>query len=344
MANIQWLEEKHLGLVSYKLGLFKKRGTALYNFRCPYCGDSSKNKFKARGYVYSRQGSLWYRCHNCGIGKSFSNFLKDLDTNAYDEFRFESFKESGLNRSYPDASKVDDVGATPINIENATFDQLKSLKSIDKFDPNFVVVKYLRDRMVPQEKFSSLYYTVRFMEWINTVLPEKFSDSQLKVDEPRLVIPFYDADGKLFAVTGRSFKKDPAIKYMTVKFDDDVDKIYGMDTVDSSRRVYIVEGPIDSWFLENSIAFAGSSGAVPEFKDSVIVLDNEPRNREIVKLNEKFVEQGRSICIWPDGIKFKDINDMVVAGASSKEIQSIIDKNTYSGMAAKLRLSEWKKV
>jgi hypothetical protein len=343
MSSLQWLEEKHLSLVSYKLGQFKKRGPALYNFRCPYCGDSSKNKFKARGYVYAKSGALWFSCHNCGKGRSFSNFLKDLDENAYSSYRFEIFKELGSQTSRPDATKQIDEVVAPIIVENDPFDKLKSLKSIDKFDPNFVVRKYLDDRKVPEKKYSELYYTTRFMEWINTVLPEKFTASQLKVDEPRLVIPFFDTEGKLFAVTGRSFKKDPAIKYMTVKFDD-VDKIYGMDSVDFSKRVYIVEGPIDSWFLENSIAFAGSSGAVPKFEDSVIVLDNEPRNREIVRLNEKFVEDGRTICIWPDGIKYKDINEMVVAGASPKEIQTIIDKNSYSGMAAKLRLSEWKNV
>lgn len=323
--------------------MFKAVDKTAFNFRCPYCGDSKKSQYRARGYLFLRKNTYFFKCHNCQTGRAFFNFLKDLDPTLYQQYNVEKFKEQGLQTSYPDQINDDNVGIAPKVAKIAPNDVLKSLKCIGNFDENFTVYQYLINRNIPKKKFNDLYYSVRFMEWINTILPEKFNETQLKVDEPRLVIPFYDANKNLFAVTGRSFKKNPAIKYMTIKFDD-VDKIYGMDTIDLTKKVYIVEGPIDSWFLENSIAFSGSSGKLPDFKDSVIILDNEPRNREIIKTMEKFIDQGHQICIWPDNLKLKDINDMVISGLSSQQIKTIIDENTYSGIAAKLRLADWNSI
>jgi hypothetical protein len=53
-----YLEQKYLLLVSSQLQLFKKKSNNLFNFRCPYCGDSQKSKSKARGYVFQKENSL----------------------------------------------------------------------------------------------------------------------------------------------------------------------------------------------------------------------------------------------------------------------------------------------
>ena len=57
-----------------------------YRFRCPYCGDSQKSKMKARGYVVEKWGKQLFKCHNCGLSKSFDQFLKDLDAQLYAEY------------------------------------------------------------------------------------------------------------------------------------------------------------------------------------------------------------------------------------------------------------------
>ena len=72
--------------------------------------------------------------------------------------------------------------------------------------------------------------------------------------------------------------------------------------------------------------------------------DNEPRNRELLKQIEKVIKKGRKVVIWPDSMKHKDINDMIMAGYTKKQIQEIIDDNTFSGVAAQLRFAEWKKI
>ena len=42
------------------------------------------------------------------------------------------------------------------------------------------------------------------------------------------------------------------------------------------------------------------------------------------------------------GIKQKDINDMVLSGI--KDIQKLIDENTFRGLEAKVRFKDWRKI
>ena len=72
------IDTKYLRLVSSRLRNFKQKNTYLFNFSCPYCGDSQKNKSKARGYVFSKGNDLIFKCHNCGVGANVGNFLKLL--------------------------------------------------------------------------------------------------------------------------------------------------------------------------------------------------------------------------------------------------------------------------
>ena len=125
--------------------------------------------------------------------------------------------------------------------------------------------------------------------------------------------------------------------------DEDEPKIYGLDEIDTKLPVYVVEGPFDSTFLNNSVALCGSDGDVRclEGSDVVFVYDNESRNKEIVDRIDKCISRGERVVIWPSNIKEKDINDMVLAG---HDVQSLVESNTYSGLQAKLKFTEWKKV
>jgi hypothetical protein len=125
--------------------------------------------------------------------------------------------------------------------------------------------------------------------------------------------------------------------------DEDAPKVYGLNRVDWRKPVTIVEGPIDSMFLDNAVAMAGAD--VARFDNDVVYCyDNEPRSQEIVRRMEKTIDEGKSIVIFPNGIKEKDINDMVLSGMDVFEIQSIISNNTFKGLSAKAKLSEWRKI
>ena len=79
-------------------------------------------------------------------------------------------------------------------------------------------------------------------------------------------------------------------------------------------------------------------------KNSVYVFDNEPRNKEIVNKLEKIILKNYKVCIWPKSLKYKDINDMIIAGMTPVEIQTIIDNNTFSKLSAQQQLNNYKEV
>ena len=140
------------------------------------------------------------------------------------------------------------------------------------------------------------------------------------------------------------------LRYITIKSSDAPDKLwFGQWRVNPKKKIYIVEGPIDSLFIKNCIAMVGASGVdnIPphlQGSEGVYVLDNEPRNKEIYNLNEKLIDLGKNVCIWPSDMYHKDPNDMVIAGYSKRQIKKIIDDNTFSGLVAKHRLNEWSRV
>ena len=123
----------------------------------------------------------------------------------------------------------------------------------------------------------------------------------------------------------------------------DSPKVYGFDTIDETKQVYVTEGPFDSTFIDNSIAMCGSDVDLSGYGDLefTYVFDNEPRNREIVSKITQSIEKSNKVVIFPTQIREKDINDMVLAG---HDVNSLLESNTYTGLKAKLKLQTWKKV
>ena len=79
------------------------------------------------------------------------------------------------------------------------------------------------------------------------------------------------------------------------------------------------------------------------YDDVVFVMDNEPRNKQIVDRMQQIISAKKRVVIWPEKIKEKDINDVIMSGIDSSELMSIISKNTFEGLTAKLEFSTWKK-
>ena len=125
--------------------------------------------------------------------------------------------------------------------------------------------------------------------------------------------------------------------------DEDAPKIYGLDEVDTKKPIYILEGPFDSTFIENSVAMCGADLDIGSFgwSSHIWVFDNEPRNREIVSRIERCINRGDKVVIWPSNIKEKDVNEMILA---KYDICTILEGSTYSELTAKLKLNLWKKV
>ena len=330
---MSYIDTKYLNIIGPQLLQFKKKGDFLWNFRCPYCGDSQKSRTKARGFVYRKKNDLFYKCHNCGIGTTLGKLIEYVDSKIHKDYIMERYR-CGVKTNNPEPEFKFDV---PIFRKKGV---LKSLKSISDLSTEHPARKIVEERLIPSEFLSDLYLCESFYKFTNTLVPNKFPS--LDGDHPRLLIPFRNEKGEVFAYQGRSFGKEQP-KYITIRLDDDTTKIFGLDRIDDSRQVYAVEGPLDSLFLDNCIAVGGADLAKLE-NDIVIIFDNEPRNREICKQMDSCIGFGKRIVIWPDSMKHKDINDMIMAGYAKEQIQEIIDDNIFSGVSAKLRFSEWKKI
>ena len=319
------IDVKYINIISFKLSKFKKVKNNLYNFRCPICGDSQKNKNKARGYLYQVKNATNYKCHNCGITTSFNNFLKQIDPNIYKQYSFEKFKEGYTGKNF--------------STEEPKFEfkkpEFKQKLDLPKASENDAAREYLENRKLNANKF---YYADKFKSWINSI--KKVFDDTIK-DEPRIIIPLF-YQNTLVGVQGRALNSNK-IKYITIMFNDDAPKIYGLDEVQKNKTTYITEGPFDSTFIPNSIAMCGADGDVGKWGvgNRVWIYDNEPRNKDIVSRISKCISDGERVVIWPSTIKEKDINDMVLSGLNVKDV---IESNTYSGLEAKLKFTTWKRI
>jgi transcription elongation factor Elf1 len=331
---MSYIDTKYLNIISPYLQQFKKKGDNLWNFRCPYCGDSKKSRTKARGFVFRKKNDLFFKCHNCGVGASLGNMIKTLDSRTYKDYIMERYKKGVETRSSPQPEFHFNA---PVFRKKGILKGLKSIKDLPKEHPARRIVE---KRRLPPESLSDLYLCESFFKFTNSIIPKKFPS--LDGDHPRLLIPFRDENGEVFAYQGRAFGNEQP-KYITIKIDADRDKIFGLDKVDRSKPIYVVEGPLDSLFLDNCIAVAGADFSNME-GDLTVIYDNEPRNKEINKQIEKTINQGKSVCMWPDNMKCKDINDMIIDGYSKEQIQEIITNNTFSGVAAKLRFAEWRRI
>ena len=320
------VDSKYIGLISSRLQKFKKVKNNLYNFRCPICGDSQKNKNKTRGYLYQVKNNTNFKCHNCGASMSLNNFIKTLDGTLHKQYTMEKFKEGHTGRNFV-------VDTPKLEFKKPVFK-----KSIDlpKASTNQIAREYLEKRKLNPDKF---YYADRFKWWSNT---QKQTFDTIGRDEPRIIIPLYDEDKNMIGFQGRALDKSPN-KYITIMIQEEAPKIYGLETIDRKLPIYVVEGPFDSTFISNSVALCGSDGDLGylEGSDTILVYDNEPRNREIVKRIGKCIDRNQRVVIWPSGVVEKDINDMVLAG---HEVESMIKLNTYSGLQAKIKFNNWKKI
>jgi transcription elongation factor Elf1 len=339
------IDQKYVGMISHRLRNFKRKQDYVWNFSCPLCGDSKKNVLKARGYVYKKGNNLFYSCKNCGVGTSVGKLLEQVDGSLYKEYILERYKagESGTsNYTKP-----------TFNVPLPRFDKLDKQKQFEHAEFCFDLpsghfcLDYLKNRQIPKEFYSQLLFTSHYKQFIDALVP---NHGKKLVDDARVIIPFYDVYNNLIAVSGRALEtNDKTLRYITIRTTDSEDKlVFGMDRISVHEPVRIVEGPIDSLFVKNCVASGDSSLTTVAENISagkkVLIFDNEPRNKEIVKLMQDSIKSNHQIVIWPNTIQAKDVNEMVMSGISVDEIEAIISSNTFSGLEAQTKFVFWKKV
>lgn len=344
----QWLEEKYIGIAGSQLTRFRRQSRNIYNFRCPFCGDSQRRANIGRGFFFLYKGQYFFKCHNCNIGLSLRGFLKRINESLYREFQLDLLRQDRPVTTPPSSLAITEQ--VPHAQETAMFGFKRipkstlSLPSIASLPAHHLAVTYCRERQLPRAAWSHLYFTDTWTTWLTEL---GWSYSMPEDHAPRLILPWFDRAGTLLGAQARRLDvTGKAARYVTLKRNDDAPKIYGWDRLDVQRPIYVVEGPIDSWFLPNCVAAMGSDllhlhqHYLSNYR-AVYVWDNEPRNLDVSRHLHRAIAQGLHVVIWPITILHKDLNDMAKAGLNVPEL---VARHTYQGLRAELEFIRWKKL
>lgn len=349
-----WIDLKFAKLagVSIKLFSVKKDNPFLATGRCPICGDSKKSKTKCRFFFIQQEGDLFAKCHNCGYSGNMCMFLEKFDNSLYTQYVFEKFKSHHNNAPVFDDSPLDLFKISAETIEKIgecyeKNDLFKTLKSVWDLDVDHPARQYIESRRIPKSR--EVLYCEKFHQFAGN-FKEEFNEK--KGEHARIIIPFRDRSGKVYAFQGRSLNGEIP-KYYTTLIDRTRSKYFNIDHVNPEKLIYVVEGPFDSMFVPNAVA-ALTSGLMPACiemqkilnntpNNYVLVYDNQPRNPEIVKLLSRAIDHNFNVVIWDERYPFKDINEAIENGWKPEDVFRIIKNNTYKGIEALLRFNNWKK-
>lgn len=346
-----YIDRKWLLLISSRLRNFKQKSSRLWNFSCPICGDSRTNALKARGYIFEYNGRLSYKCHNCGQSASFSYLLKFVDPSNHREYVMEKFQERHKTKPEEIIKWAESQFLNKLGEPTPEVDHLKLLKAIPDLPTEHYARQYIEGRKIPPERMKEMYFTPDFKEYMNQTFPEYDPDGKKLVkNDPRVVMFLTDLKGNLSVVNGRALAAENQIRYIKARVIDgqpDDRKVFGLKRANLAKRYFVVEGEIDSMFLSNCVASGDSSldllakalGGQP-----TLVYDNQPRNKDIVRQMQEAIKDGHKIVVWPAMFEgYKDINEMILHGWSSKTIEDYMDQNTFKGLVAQLKFDDWRK-
>jgi len=322
------------------LALLEKVGDN-WNFRCPVCGDSKKSTTKKRGWFLINGSKITVYCFNCMYSKPILKFLKEFFPEVHKDYIKTLFKTKR-------GRGMDTIVQTQIVKDTSSNQKSKlDLPKMSELPDDHFAVQYFKSRLLPIKYLRYLYFTENYCEFINTLIPDKFEN--VPESDPRIVIPFYNAHRKIFAVQGRSFQ-DYGLRYITIKFNDHK-KIFGLERMDRNKTILVFEGAFDSFFMPNAIAIGGADLDLNYLlelanKDRyVFCFDNEPRNPEMCKRITKVLKAGFKVCLIPQKYKRygKDINKMIENGLTAKDICGIIKANIVQGKFGLMKFNLWKK-
>lgn len=335
-----YLDIKYARIVGQRLARWKikKENPFHANSRCQICGDSATNQNKARFHIIQQNDTLFCKCFNCDYSTNLFSFLKTYHSDIFSEYTFEKYRVTDSTPVITSKPIVETTRTTQIAVNSL------DLQLVSNLDINHPVRSYVASRKLPKYPFM---YVEKFFEFSKRYNEDLVNYTK---DEPRLIIPFYDRNNNIFAYQGRDLLGKSSQKYITIIINKKIPKIFGIGKINFQKEVQIVEGPIDSLFLDNSLASVNASlvstanRILPYINKSLItiVYDNEPRNKQIVKMYQDSINQGFNTVIWPTSPEKKeDINDLILMG---KDPKKIIKANTYSGLHAQLQFQKWKKI
>lgn len=339
-----YVDVKYASLVGSRIKNFKPKDQYVWQYTCPYCSDWTSEQVKARAYIYRKKTDLFTKCHHCGHGSNIGNLIKYFDEQLYKQYVVERYQNNVSKFSDHKDVSVLFQPSRPLPEEPLQDDILSNLKKISDLPDTHPAKLYVKSRSLTPEQEQLLYFAPKFKKFTNSII-KKFTN--LENDHPRLIIPYFNAHGKVVHFNARAFGNEEP-KYMMIRVDDEADKVYGMERVDYSKPIYVTEGEFDSLMLPNAVAVGGAasfdSDYVQKIKTNCILIhDNEPRSSEVTKIVAKLIEAGYNSFLPPESFKYKDLNDAIKDGMTKESLVQLINDNCFQGIRAKLRFTTWKK-
>lgn len=325
--------------------------------KCHICGDSKTRNNISRLNAQNYGGTWFVKCYNCGYSGNWLSYLRDYHPSIFESCMTEI--------KFGEIKKLKDRSEGTKKPEISTKDEVKEEVPIEKNDPkksiifpptvykisdiqeSHSVVQYVKNRKIPRRVWDKLYFTNDFRSLV--CMYKEMGDGYSNYKEPRLVIPIFSEDNLIVGFQGRALRKeDEAIKYMTIKVDDNASKLYGLERVDPDKTIFVLEGPLDSLFLSNAIAMTGGSLSLDKmpFPDKrVYVLDIERRHQDTHTRISNLISSGERVvlfdnCQWEG----KDINDLLLKNdITVEDIENYMHNNIVSGWEARVRFDRWSK-
>lgn len=311
-----------------------------YRCGCPICHEGESWGKNKRLYFNSEKGVV--QCHNCGYkstairfianvsGKEIHKVMKEIDAErAIDE------KEVNIDALYSkhlaeSALKQDGIAKSTTTIEQALgkkctlpFDAVDIIN--DGATVEYIALNQGKKGIIKACKYANdrgLY------DCVNPG-PLYFSETDFS-HSFRLIIPFYGLDGKLTFFQSRSYlERDKERRYIGSYGHSK--GLYGIERVDfDAPHLFFQEGPLNCFFLKNSMGLAGISKTGEEIftakqreqikfvnKDKMIfILDNHKIDKTAESKMKYLRSSGYKVFDWPDEMdfsKYKDLNEYCLA-------------------------------
>ena len=131
--------------------------------------------------------------------------------------------------------------------------------------------------------------------------------------------------------------------------------LFGIDNINPENpNIFILEGPIDAFFIENGVATAGITKGNQLFTDlqqqqinslnfynRIWCLDSQWLDETSLIKTRNLLSMGENVFIWPKeiGKKYKDFNEWCVKEQKNSVDQEIILNNTFNRVKGLLQLN-----
>lgn len=298
-----WKELEYVNKLPYSL----TKHSNGYNLKCPICGDSKIKESKKRGWILTDKSPFVYYCFNCGTSISFKNFLKQTNIYLYEEYQ----KDLKAVLFQPKITKLPKETKQSIKETNISLKFSKlSPKIFSSVTESEIHLEYLKSRKIPDSVISRLVYP---KNPISNFLNSNF-----------VIFPFYYKNTDfVYGFQGRSIFNKKFFIYVKEGFS----KIYNQFNVDYSKDVYVFESIIDSLYVPNSIAMLGAELSEDFLKthnkeNLIFVFDNDSTGKIKTK---KYLQKGFKCFIYPNNIKEKDFNEIVIRNENVNIINNLKD-------------------